>query len=62
MGPVLSMSRLRAVVAIAVLGACAVVLSACSTRTEGGNPNLIAGKQMFVAKCGSCHTLGRAQT
>ena len=55
MGPVLSMSRLRAAVAIAVVGACAVVLSACSTRTEGGNPNLIAGKQMFVAKCGSCH-------
>ena len=62
MGPVLSMSRLRAVVAIAVIGACAVVLSACSTRTEGGNPNLIAGKQMFVSKCGSCHVLGRAQT
>ena len=62
MGPVLSMSRLRAVVAIAVVGACAVVLSACSTRAEGGNPNLIAGKQMFVAKCGSCHTLSRAQT
>lgn len=62
MGPVLSMSRLRAAVAIAVVGACAVVLSACSTRTEGGNPNLIAGKQMFVAKCGSCHVLGRAQT
>jgi plastocyanin len=56
------MSRLRAAVAIAVVGACAVVLSACSTRTEGGNPNLIAGKQMFVAKCGSCHVLGRAQT
>ena len=62
MGPVLSMSRLRAVVAIAVVGACAVALSACSTRTEGGNPNLIAGKQMFVAKCGSCHVLGRAGT
>ncbi|MEP6953391.1 MAG: plastocyanin/azurin family copper-binding protein [Solirubrobacteraceae bacterium] len=56
------MSRLRAVVAIAAVGACAVVLSACSTRAGGGNANLVAGKQMFVAKCGSCHVLGRAGT
>jgi plastocyanin len=62
MGPVLSMSRLRALLAIAVVGACAVALSACSTQSGGGNANLIAGKQMFVAKCGSCHVLGRAQT
>ena len=62
MGPVLSMSRLRAVVAIAAVGALAVALSACSTRAGGGNPNLIAGKQMFVKTCGSCHVLGRAQT
>lgn len=26
------------------------------------NPNLIAGKQAFVAKCGSCHTLAHANT
>src|SRR6476469_7426084 len=62
MGPGLSMRRLRAVVAIAVVGAGAVVLSACSTRTEGGNPNLIAGNQMVVSECGSCYVLGRAQT
>jgi mono/diheme cytochrome c family protein len=31
----------------------------------GGNdddPNLIAGEEMFVQKCGSCHTLARADT
>jgi plastocyanin len=62
MGPVLSMNRLRAVVAVVVLGVIAVVLSACSTRAGGGNTNVIAGKQMFVSKCGSCHTLSHAQT
>jgi plastocyanin len=62
MGPVLSMSRFRAALTIAILGVSAVVLSACSTRAGGGNPNLIAGKQMFVSKCGSCHTLARATT
>lgn len=62
MGPVLSMSRLRAVVAITAVGAAAVALSACSVRSGGGNPNVIAGKQMFVSKCGSCHVLGRAGT
>jgi len=60
MGRVLSMSRLRAVLVVVVIGVCAVALSACSTRAGGGNANLIAGKQMFVSKCGSCHVLGRA--
>ncbi|MGZ4270376.1 MAG: plastocyanin/azurin family copper-binding protein [Solirubrobacteraceae bacterium] len=62
MGPVLSMSRLRAGLAIVVVGLSAVVLSACSTRAGGGNPNVVAGKQLFVSKCGSCHTLARADT
>jgi plastocyanin/predicted small secreted protein len=62
MGPVLSMSRLRVALAVALVGVAAMVLSACSTRAGGGNPNLVAGKQVFVAKCGSCHVLGRAQT
>ncbi len=62
MGPVLSMSRLRAILALAAIGACGIALSACSTRSGGGNPNLIAGKQLFVSKCGACHVLGRAGT
>lgn len=36
--------------------------SGCSGVKRGDNPNLIAGKQEFVAKCGACHTLARADT
>src|ERR671930_110172 len=62
MGPVLSRPGLRlAIAALAVSGA-ALVLSACSAETGGGNPDVIAGKQLFVQKCGSCHVLSRAQT
>jgi mono/diheme cytochrome c family protein len=46
--------------ALAVAGAAAVALVA--TGCGGGEPDLVAGKQMFVEKCGSCHTLGRAET
>jgi plastocyanin len=46
-----------------VAGAAMLLLGAagCSTK-QGENPNLVAGKQQFVAKCGSCHTLARAGT
>ncbi|MCW3014982.1 MAG: c-type cytochrome [Solirubrobacterales bacterium] len=40
--------------------AAALAMSGCSIKND--NPDLIAGKQMFVAKCGSCHVLGRAGT
>jgi plastocyanin len=47
-----------------VLGAAvcvsALALSGCAIKH--GQDNLVAGKQLFVAKCGSCHTLARAQT
>jgi mono/diheme cytochrome c family protein len=33
----------------------------CSVK-RSNNVNLIVGKQQFVAKCGSCHTLARAGT
>jgi len=41
----------------------ALILSAagCSAK-QGANANVIVGKQQFVAKCGSCHTLARAGT
>jgi plastocyanin len=35
--------------------------SGCAVKRED-NANLITGKQQFVAKCGSCHTLARADT
>jgi plastocyanin len=45
----------------AVLGALALGAAGCSVKAED-NANLIVGKQQFVSKCGSCHTLARANT
>lgn len=36
--------------------------SGCGSVKHDDNANLINGKQQFVAKCGSCHTLARANT
>jgi plastocyanin len=44
--------------ALAALVAGAAGLGGCSLTDKG--TNLVAGKQQFVAKCGSCHTLARA--
>ena len=44
-----------------VLAALALAAGGCSVK-GADNANLIAGKQQFVAKCGSCHTLARAST
>jgi plastocyanin len=62
MGPVLSRPGLRAAFAGLAAAGAVLALSACSTHEGGSNANLIAGKQLFVAKCGSCHVLARAQT
>ena len=47
--------------ALAALAAVALGTAGCSVK-GGDNANLIVGKQQFVAKCGSCHTLARAET
>ena len=47
--------------AVALLAIVAVPLSGCSVK-GADDANLITGKQAFVAKCGSCHTLARAET
>jgi plastocyanin len=44
-----------------LLVALALAASGCSVK-GADNANLIMGKQQFVAKCGSCHTLARAGT
>ena len=56
------MSRLRFTIALTA-GALLLVLAGCGSEgrvEEAGNTNL--GKQMFVQKCGSCHTLADADT
>jgi plastocyanin len=46
---------------LAALAAVALGAAGCSVK-GADNANLIVGKQQFVAKCGSCHTLARAET
>jgi mono/diheme cytochrome c family protein len=48
----------------ALLGAGCLLLAStgCGGVKRGENANPIMGKQEFVAKCGSCHTLARANT
>src|SRR5437764_599290 len=52
--------RPRALAAVP-LAAFALAGAGCSVK-GGDNANLIVGKQQFVAKCGSCHALARANT
>jgi plastocyanin len=50
---------------LAGIGALLLLLAMCfaGCSVKGAdNANLITGKQAFVAKCGSCHTLARANT
>ncbi len=46
---------------LAALALLALGVAGCSVK-GADNANVIVGKQMFVAKCGSCHTLARAET
>jgi plastocyanin len=47
---------------VGALGALALGAAGCAGVKGADNANLILGKQEFVAKCGSCHTLARADT
>jgi plastocyanin len=53
-------TSLRRLGTLAATG-CALVAGGCGVKSYS-NPNVIVGKQQFVAKCGSCHTLARANT
>src|SRR3954447_6704246 len=49
--------------ALVALGAAAVAATAgCGQEAVRSNDNVVNGKQLFVSKCGSCHTLARAGT
>jgi len=50
----------RSTLALAALLTAAAILGGCQLTDSG--TNLVNGKQQFVAKCGSCHTLARAGT
>ncbi len=54
-------NRLSGAAGAALLGAFVLLGAGCSVK-GADNANLIVGKQAFVAKCGSCHTLARAET
>src|SRR5215471_19265447 len=43
----------------AAFAAVAVLVAGCGSRDK---PDLVNGKTLFVAKCGACHTLARANT
>jgi plastocyanin len=45
-----------------LLAALALGTAGCSDSKNADSANLIVGKQQFVAKCGSCHTLAHANT
>jgi plastocyanin len=50
----------RSFAALASAASLAVVMAGCSVKHP--TDNLVKGKQLFVAKCGACHTLAHAGT
>ena len=52
--------RLRAVIAVLAGGGVLALAGGCSLGEQ--EADLVAGKQLFVEKCGSCHALDRADT
>jgi mono/diheme cytochrome c family protein len=51
----------RALVA-GLLAAAALTVAGCTNGGSQESADLVAGKQLFTEKCGSCHTLNRAGT
>ena len=48
--------------AVPLVGVAVLAAAGCGAVKGADNANLIAGKVQFVAKCGACHTLARANT
>src|SRR4051794_16555927 len=53
---------MRRLVLLALGAAGVAAVAGCGQEATRPDDNLVAGKQLFVAKCGSCHTLARAGT
>jgi mono/diheme cytochrome c family protein len=56
------MSSAARIPLLAAAAAAVVALAGCSANESTGDADLVAGKQLFVKNCGSCHVLGRAGT
>jgi mono/diheme cytochrome c family protein len=52
----------RAAVLVIVTATALTALAGCRVKNNTVNDNLVTGKKLFVAKCGSCHTLARGGT
>lgn len=51
------------VAAVAVTASLVGVLAACGSQNpQTSGDNVVRGKQLFVSRCGACHTLARAGT
>src|SRR3954464_7450478 len=53
---------MRTVLLLALGAAGVAAVSGCGQEATRPDDNLVNGKQLFVSKCGSCHTLARADT
>lgn len=52
----------RAAAIAAITAAAAATLAGCGSDIKGDRADLVHGKQLFVERCGACHTLARAGT
>jgi mono/diheme cytochrome c family protein len=54
--------RSAALAAMVSAAAALLALTGCGADVKGGRADVVHGKQLFVGKCGACHTLARAGT
>jgi plastocyanin len=54
--------RRGALVATVAFTALGAVLAGCGGDVKGQHADVVRGKQLFVQRCGACHTLARAGT
>ena len=62
MGRKVTFSHLARAAGVAALAATVVAVSGCTNAGSSSTSDPVAGKQLFVKNCGSCHTLARAGT